>query len=352
MKMECAEIRELLSQYIDDMLDTQTKAFLDEHLSSCGDCREELLSLTVVVNELGSIDPVPAPSNFLNELNEKIKTKKSFTRLIRKLFMPLKIKLPMELATAALLAVLVFSVVNLVQEETPLEDRQFTKSADVITEKSEMDLAETTPVLKYGKPAPALEQKTVENRLFEDKDSAKKKGASKSIKRDIIKQKKIEEKLSIPKLALQTTPATGKGALSSQSDSDEEAYTPKNRAFRRAAPMASSLGAASREKEQAAAGLERAYAPMEKDELGPLIALSSVESTEIIKLIEAFDGKVVSLKYSDNQEKAKSLRAKLPTKHSKEFFDKLKRLAVFSAPVSTTVDGEREFFEVVIKFEH
>jgi predicted anti-sigma-YlaC factor YlaD len=51
--MECAKIKDLLSEYIDGTLDAQPKALIDEHLLACPKCNEELASLKTLIRELG-----------------------------------------------------------------------------------------------------------------------------------------------------------------------------------------------------------------------------------------------------------------------------------------------------------
>ena len=57
--MECKEIREILSLYIDNMLDENIAEEISMHLSSCDACKneyEELLSLTAILNDLPDVE--------------------------------------------------------------------------------------------------------------------------------------------------------------------------------------------------------------------------------------------------------------------------------------------------------
>ncbi len=58
--MECLKIRELLSDYMDGILDEEVKVKVEEHLLTCKGCKEELASLKALIEELNSLDSVSA----------------------------------------------------------------------------------------------------------------------------------------------------------------------------------------------------------------------------------------------------------------------------------------------------
>ena len=108
--MECAKIKDLLSEYIDGTLDAQTEALIDEHLLACPKCNEELASLKALISELGSVESFKAPDDFLEKLHERLEPRVSFRKIMRILFVPGRIKIPLEFATATAMAVLIFSI--------------------------------------------------------------------------------------------------------------------------------------------------------------------------------------------------------------------------------------------------
>ena len=118
--MECVRVKELLSEYIDDTLDHETRKTVEKHLSTCKGCAEELASLRSLVEELGSLEKVKPPADFLEQLHERLEAPSGFTRIVRKLFVPFHVKIPLELATATLLAVLVFSLFHTQMTEKPM----------------------------------------------------------------------------------------------------------------------------------------------------------------------------------------------------------------------------------------
>ena len=114
--MNCEEIKELLSEYVDGVLDAKTKALVDEHLSTCKGCKEELASLKALVNELGSLEPVAPPGDFLDQLHERMEQRSPFSRILRTLFVPMRLKIPLEFAGAAAMAILVFALFYIQQD--------------------------------------------------------------------------------------------------------------------------------------------------------------------------------------------------------------------------------------------
>ncbi len=110
--MECLKIKGLLSEYIDNALDANSKKLVDEHLSMCKNCREELKSLKICVEELGSLEKVQAPEDFLQKLHERIQPRFNFKDIMRKAFVPMRIKLPLELAGVTVTALLMIAIFN------------------------------------------------------------------------------------------------------------------------------------------------------------------------------------------------------------------------------------------------
>ena len=108
--MECAKIKDVLSEYIDGTLDAQTEALIDEHLLTCPQCTEELASLKTLIRELGSVESFKAPDDFLEKIHERLKPRVSFRKIMHILFVPGRIKIPLEFATATAMAVLIFSI--------------------------------------------------------------------------------------------------------------------------------------------------------------------------------------------------------------------------------------------------
>ncbi len=70
--MKCNDINELLSLYIDRMLDESQTKEVEEHLSSCDSCRTVYNELKGIVDLLGQSEMVPVPDAFQARLREAL----------------------------------------------------------------------------------------------------------------------------------------------------------------------------------------------------------------------------------------------------------------------------------------
>lgn len=74
--MKCNEIRELLSLYIDQMLDESQVKEIEEHLSVCDACRKEYNELMELHELLGHVEMIPVPDAFQFRLKKVLKVEK------------------------------------------------------------------------------------------------------------------------------------------------------------------------------------------------------------------------------------------------------------------------------------
>ncbi len=148
--MECAEVKKLLYEYIDDTLDTRSKTRIEEHLSTCKSCSEELYSMRSYFKELGSLKKVSAPKDFIKEIHERLTEPSRIKKIMHTLFVPVRIKAPLELAgalAAVLIVIFIFYGIKpeqqralrpVMEEEKSIEDEVLKRGADLVrTEKEE-----------------------------------------------------------------------------------------------------------------------------------------------------------------------------------------------------------------------
>src|SRR5690606_27891473 len=74
--MKCNEIRELLSLYIDRMLDEDQSAGVEEHLSACEECRNEYNEMKEMLELLGQAEMLAVPDAFRFRLKKALKEEK------------------------------------------------------------------------------------------------------------------------------------------------------------------------------------------------------------------------------------------------------------------------------------
>jgi hypothetical protein len=156
---DCSEIRNLLSEYLDDALDAKAKALADEHLRTCPACREELDSLKSLVKGIGSLESVKAPADFLDRLHQRMERPSKISQMREWLFYPLRVKIPLQLAGAAVIALILFSILPLQQSSLKLHSKteQEKKAEDTAYYANESRGAggAAAPVQKAVTPEPA-----------------------------------------------------------------------------------------------------------------------------------------------------------------------------------------------------
>lgn len=106
MKSECSHIRQLLSEYIDGVLDAAKMTAVREHLHICEACSREYEALNILTSKLGNFGLVEAPDNFLENFHSRIESNSIFGRL-REIFSFTRIRIPVELAAFATTAILI-----------------------------------------------------------------------------------------------------------------------------------------------------------------------------------------------------------------------------------------------------
>ena len=157
--MECTRVRELISEYIDETLDAEVRAAVEEHVSACMGCKEELTKVSALVDELGSLGPVKAPGDLLEKIHERMDLGYGFHRIVRKLFVPFRIKIPLEFAGAVVVAILVVAVflnIQQTEEEIAKIPTVSTQERDVL--KPPVDHLEQALKQEAKMAAPVLEK--------------------------------------------------------------------------------------------------------------------------------------------------------------------------------------------------
>jgi hypothetical protein len=116
--MTCSEARAMLSAAVDDALGAGERESLDAHLAACADCRRELQQLRDTVALLRAVEPPRAPAGFVDRVLGAARPAPWPRRLLRALFFPWPVKLPLEAAATVLVAV---GVVYLYQATPEIE---------------------------------------------------------------------------------------------------------------------------------------------------------------------------------------------------------------------------------------
>lgn len=119
--MECNNIQERLSFYIEGVIFPEEKILIDEHLKSCQRCNESLAELKRTIKYVQDLEDIEPPlwltRNVMARITSEVKPKKG---ILQKLFYPLHIKLPIEAAAVFLIAVTAIYIFKTIQPEVKL----------------------------------------------------------------------------------------------------------------------------------------------------------------------------------------------------------------------------------------
>lgn len=119
--MDCINIQEKLSAYLDGIISPEENRLVEEHLKQCPKCSKFLADIKKTVAHIQNLDEVEPPPWFTLQVKNKIKAevvkKKS---IFRKLFFPLHIKVPLQAAATVLIAITSVYIFKTIEPETSL----------------------------------------------------------------------------------------------------------------------------------------------------------------------------------------------------------------------------------------
>lgn len=303
--MECSRSKELLSDYIDGILDARTKVLLEEHLMVCKGCREDLASLKALVQEMGSLKSLEAPRDFLEKVHERIEQRSKFGQIMRKLFFPVRIKVPLELATVTAIAILILAVFNIQQpKKQEIAHIQLGSDRLMSAKKAKVDGGEKATAEPSG-----TEREIIELAL-------------------LLRTEAFSRTYG-PSEAKEFAPTPGKRAGTIDEERIDVSSYAKTRTGRQAVPTAETK---TRELKQEERGDE---------------TLSKVKN-----LVERVDGKVVSIEYEKQTGQPQSIHAEIPTKDYNSFCDGLRDIALLQTTPPTISEKAQKVIQIRIRLIH
>lgn len=341
--MDCAVIQELLSEYIDGTLDANTVQVVEKHILVCKDCKETLASLSAMVEELNTLEPIKPPADFLDKIHQRMEPRSGFVRLFRKLFVPFKIKIPLQLAAAATASILVVMVLNLQKSEYQKMQPQKASKSEYFAEKSKADHL-TPEFKKKTKPqAPVLEE--APGRLS---DSEQVMPAQKSRTKTLV-QPSIQTK-SEPSSSVLAKASSSLGisqpielALLLKPVVIGNAYAPDTAMKTMPLP----------ETDKKTIETER----MDKDFLEGKIGAGQKNQVNDLLLrmnhiIRPLKGKILTKKYHEQKNRLTSIHVQIPAENYENFCRELNRLAFFKTPPPALSDQSLETVDLLINFTY
>jgi hypothetical protein len=337
--MDCEEIREHLSAYVDDLLDAENSALVEEHLSSCKACQQELASLKALVGELGSLESVEPPKDFLDQLNERIEERSWFPKILRTLFKPMRVKIPLEFAGAVAVAILVLVFLHTQREELGL------KRAPVGLVKQERPSGQVATELRQSEaPGRPVEKRAHKERGVDTFGEGMRKEPYTGLQ---LARKPLEEKVGKEVVA-----DTLKQSVKDQ------AHTPERESIELALVLKKEV-----RPESSAPGAAMEAAPAPKEKMGRSLVLPQAAPAaktdrdeeqdssllKLRKLIELVGGEVVSIEYDEQTNTPASIGAQIPAHQIHTFYNKLKELGDLQTPLEAATGKGLELLSVTIR---
>src|SRR5262249_28259058 len=179
--MNCAEVQKYLSDFLDKGLDDERVRAIEDHLATCSLCSEELAGMAECQKLVSGLPIVEPPLGFTNRVMARVREAAHPPSLWERLFLPFRIKIPLQATAVVLIAVLTAHIYqNEPLQHEPLVTFQY--------DNSNRDPNKTDRFVPSSAPAPIARSKTkevaeqTEPRIQKFKDSLQLKGPESSPK--------------------------------------------------------------------------------------------------------------------------------------------------------------------------
>lgn len=273
--MECSDIQEKLSAYLEGSVPSEEKVFIDEHIKECQQCNESLADLKKTLEYVQGLEEIEPPSWLTQKVMTSVRLEAEARRgMFQRLFHPLHIKLPIEALATILVAVATIYLFKAIQPEMDRakEPPVKTRTRMLAQEK------EKTSALDEVKPLPA---KPAEEFMLAEE-------------REISAGKSVEAPRAPARVAKRDRVATSEGVVAKR-ESEREASSP---------------------------GLRAVLLERKRKGVGLTINVKDVEAArkEIEKILTQLGGKVIETTYFEQRN---IVAAELDSEKIRELFEKL-----------------------------
>jgi len=198
--MKCEEIKDLFSPYLENDLDTDKKRSVDEHLGSCQSCGRELGELKEMLSCLREIPEVEPPPYFLEAVRMRLERPSLLTRVLRWVFFPLHIKVPIEALTVTATVVLIVLLV----QKTGLDRFSSLEKTDVDFPVESIDRQAVITEADFRAPS----QRATQEQFHPQSQFMPK---HKGLEKEIIKGAKVKNEVILGDYSSKTFSAIGSG---------------------------------------------------------------------------------------------------------------------------------------------
>jgi hypothetical protein len=131
--MKCEEVQSHFSDYVDKTAEAPRAKGIENHLTNCPICSEEFAGLLQCQQLVSGLPELEPPLGFTMRVMAHVRDAANEQSLWKRVFMPLKIKVPLQATAVVLVGILSFYVYQMADyEKTPLPatPQNFTQTAD------------------------------------------------------------------------------------------------------------------------------------------------------------------------------------------------------------------------------
>jgi hypothetical protein len=165
--MECKDIQKRLSAYLEKAVSPQQKTAIDAHLKQCKRCRQALADLKRTIEYVQRLEELEPPPWLAQRVMARVRAEaEEKPGIVKRLFYPLHIKLPLEAIAVIFIAVGAIYIFKTMQPlmqlaKIPTETREMTPAPATAPKKE----AHAAPSKKEPAPAAAGDQLMYEKRM-------------------------------------------------------------------------------------------------------------------------------------------------------------------------------------------
>jgi len=350
--MNDRHVRDKLSEYIDEMLSQEEVSAVREHLDRCPACMEEYEEMVKIIGHMNQMVSLETPDNFGEKVHERIEKPKSLKRIVKGLFYPLRIKLPLELAGVAAAALLVIYIVG-IRGKQHVYELAFTQRSEPLAALQEQKMErgavreEAITVSKKAQPASELQDEKMEKRdkraEAEEAISPSKKEPSASapqekrmerrdkVKEPVPRSKMVQERRE-PDLAHQEENIDRKAQIVAEAPSVAKAQ-------RREDP---SLEIADKEKGEAKEDADKDTREARKDAL----AKPTPRERSLENVVTNLGGKIIESEYNEDTRVLESLVIEIPAEKYQKLIQTLEERGDILKPYPSIKEKDKEVITV------
>jgi hypothetical protein len=165
--MKCEQVQEKLSEYIDGLLDRDISGLIQSHLASCPRCQAEAQALAEAKRAVAGLPVIEPPSGFSQRVMGRVREEANRPSLFRRLFLPMRIKIPIHALTLLLVGGIAVYLYQTRQPVQPVSTKSIPSAPEQTARQEQNAPAPPQPERKESFAPLPMEKKLKENAMDE-----------------------------------------------------------------------------------------------------------------------------------------------------------------------------------------